>query len=123
MKNSKVLIGCIQVEDKFGDNGITGVFIIKSNNNKELYIDTLLLSCRIIGREVEQVIMSYIIEKAKKEGLKRIIAEFILTKKNLPASDFLEKAIDSGDLPPNLHSAAILMLKNLVTILTNERAI
>ncbi|MDP4839991.1 MAG: SEL1-like repeat protein [Alphaproteobacteria bacterium] len=39
------------------------------------------------------------------------------------ASDFLEKAIDSGDLPPNLHSAAILMLKNLVTILTNERAI
>ena len=91
MKNSEMSVGCIQVEDKFGDNGITGAFIIKSSNNEELYIDTFLLSCRVIGREVEQAIMSYIIEKAKKEGLKRIIAEFIPTKKNSPASDFLEK--------------------------------
>lgn len=91
MKNSNMSIGCVQVEDKFGDNGITGAFIIKSNNTEEWYIDTFLLSCRVIGREVEQAIMSYIIEKAKKEGLKRIVAEFISTKKNSPASDFLEK--------------------------------
>ncbi len=40
MKNSNMSIGCVQVEDKFGDNGITGAFIIKSNNTEEWYIDT-----------------------------------------------------------------------------------
>jgi FkbH-like protein len=90
MNNSQMMVGCVQVEDKFGDNGITGAFIIKSENNEEWYIDTFLLSCRVIGREIEQAIMSHIVEKAKKEGLKRIIAEFISTKKNSPASDFLE---------------------------------
>ena len=91
MNNSQMMVGCVQVEDKFGDSGITGAFVIKSENKEEWYIDTFLLSCRVIGREVEQAMMSHIIEKAKKEGLKRIIAEFISTKKNSPASDFLEK--------------------------------
>ena len=91
MDNSQMMVSYVQVEDKFGDSGITGAFIIKSENKEEWYIDTFLLSCRVIGREVEQAMMSCIVEKAKKEGLKRIIAEFISTKKNSPASDFLEK--------------------------------
>ncbi len=91
MNNSQMMVSYVQVEDKFGDSGITGAFIIKSKNKQEWYIDTFLLSCRVIGREVEQAMMSCIVDKAKKEGLKRIIAEFISTKKNSPASDFLEK--------------------------------
>ena len=91
MNNSQMLIGGVQVEDKFGDSGITGTFIIKSENIEEWKIDTFLLSCRVIGREVEQAMMSCIVDKAKKEGVKRILAEFISTKKNLPASNFLEK--------------------------------
>ncbi len=92
MNDSKIRIVCARVEDKFGDNGITGAFITKIKNKKELYIDTFLLSCRVIGREVEQTIMSFIVNEAKKEGLEKIIAEFIPTKKNSPASDFLSKS-------------------------------
>jgi FkbH-like protein len=91
VNDSKIKVVYAQVEDKFGDNGITSTYIIKSKNKKECYIDTFLLSCRIIGREVEQTIMSFIIKEAKKEGFEKVIAEFIPTKKNLPANDFLEK--------------------------------
>ena len=35
MKDDKFLVGCIQVEDKFGDNGITGAYIVKKDNQKD----------------------------------------------------------------------------------------
>jgi len=89
--DSKITVCCAQVEDKFGDNGITGSFILDSKDEKTLHVDTFLLSCRVIGREVEQAIMSFIIDKAKKEGFSKISAEFIPTKKNSPASNFLEE--------------------------------
>jgi len=81
-------VGCVQVEDKFGDNGITGVFIIKKNSSEWL-IDTFLLSCRIMGRGVEDSMMAEILKKAKQEGVKTVKGEFIPTKKNAPSANFL----------------------------------
>ena len=88
-KNKNKIIGCVQVEDKFGDNGITGAYIINKDNADEWTIDTFLLSCRVIGRGVEDGILDYIIKKAKESGVKKINGEFIPTKKNKPAEDFL----------------------------------
>ena len=82
------IVGCAQVSDKFGDNGITGVYIVKKESNEEWIIDTFLLSCRIIGRGVEEAMLSQIIEKAKSLGVKRIKGEFISTSKNKPAENF-----------------------------------
>jgi FkbH-like protein len=81
-------VGCAQVEDKFGDNGITGVFIVKKENSQWL-IDTFLLSCRIIGRGVEDGILAHILKKAKAENVKSVKGEFIPTKKNTPCANFL----------------------------------
>lgn len=83
------LVGCAQVEDKFGDNGITGVFIVDKKNPKEWYLDTFLLSCRVMGREVEKGILNHIINKAKESGAQQIRAKFIPTQKNKPIEDFL----------------------------------
>lgn len=80
-------VGCVQVEDKFGDNGITGVFIVKKENTQWI-IDTLLLSCRIIGRGIEDGILGHILKKAKEEGIKKLKGEFIPTKKNTPCANF-----------------------------------
>lgn len=88
-QDHKYMIGCAQVEDKFGDNGITGVFIISKKDPKEWFIDTFLLSCRVMGREVEKGIMSYIIDKAKKNGIENIKAQFIPSQKNKPIEEFL----------------------------------
>ena len=88
-ENPNMLIGCAQVEDKFGDNGITGVFIVNKNNPKEWELDTFLLSCRIMGREIEKGVMNYLIEEAKKDNVERIIANYIPTEKNKPVENFL----------------------------------
>ena len=86
--NDKFIVGCAQVLDKFGDNGITGVYII-NKEDKVWYIDTFLLSCRIMGRGVENGILSQILIDAKNNGIKEIRANFIPTKKNKPAENFL----------------------------------
>jgi FkbH-like protein len=84
------LIGCAQTKDKFGDNGITGVYIVNKNHaDKEWYIDTFLLSCRVMGRGIEEVMLGYILSKAKEEGVERVKAEFIPTKKNKPCEQLL----------------------------------
>ena len=84
----KFIVGCAQVLDKFGDNGITGVYII-NKQDKIWSIDTFLLSCRIMGRGVENGILSQILIDAKHNGVKEIRANFIPTQKNKPAENFL----------------------------------
>ena len=84
------LIGCAQTKDKFGDNGITGVYIVNKNHaDKEWLIDTFLLSCRVMGRGIEDVMLGYILNKAKEEGVVKVKAEFIPTKKNKPCEQLL----------------------------------
>ena len=83
VSNPHYWVGCAQIEDKFGDNGITGVFIVKKEN-KEWLIDTFLLSCRIMGRGIEDGLLGHIIQVAKIQGIDIIRAEFIPTKKNKP---------------------------------------
>ncbi|MEM3062285.1 MAG: HAD-IIIC family phosphatase [Nitrososphaerota archaeon] len=97
--DDKFLIGCAQVEDKFGDNGITGVFIVKKATPKEWILDTFLLSCRVMGRDIEKGILGYIIKKAKEEGIERIKAQYIATSKNKPIENFLPNCgfIKEGD--------------------------
>ena len=84
------VVECIEVSDKFGNNGITGAYIIKKKET-EWIIDTFLLSCRIIGRGVEDAMLSQLIERAKRENIKKIKGEFIPTAKNKPAENFYKE--------------------------------
>jgi len=87
-EDENFLVGCAQVLDKFGDNGITGVYIIKKNG-KSWMLDTFLLSCRIIGRGVEDAMISHILRNAKNNNIEEFKAEFIPSQKNKPAENFL----------------------------------
>jgi len=89
VQTDNFLIGCVQVEDKFGDNGITAAFIVEKNGTKEWILDTFLLSCRVMGRQIEKSILGYIIKIAKQNNVDKIIANFIPTKKNQPIENFL----------------------------------
>lgn len=91
IRDSNFIVGCVQVEDKFGDNGITGVFIVKKESKEEWEIDTFLMSCRVMGRDIEKGIMNYIINKAKENNIKKIKADFIPTQKNKPIENFLSE--------------------------------
>jgi FkbH-like protein len=76
-----------QVRDRFGDNGIVGVCITR-RSGEVCEIDTLLLSCRVIGRTVEDAILHFLAERNRARGIRRIEGWFLPTRKNKPAESF-----------------------------------
>lgn len=90
---STELVYAMFVKDKFGDNGLTGICIAKkdSNNLNNVIIDSLLMSCRIIGRNIEFAFVNYIINDLQHYGYTSITALYKPTKKNAQVEDFYEK--------------------------------
>lgn len=86
--SDEYLVLWLRSEDKYGDNGIVAVAIIKQENHI-WQLDTFLMSCRVIGRTIEKAFLSYIISMAKNENVTEIKAEYKPTKKNKPAENFL----------------------------------
>lgn len=80
------------VNDKFGDYGITGLVILNIdvlNNNAE--IDTLLMSCRVIGRNIEITFINFILNYLKDQGIKIVKGNYLRTLKNEQVSDLYTK--------------------------------
>ncbi len=84
------IVFCFKVEDRFGDNGIAGVVILKKLQDC-LSIEAFLLSCRIIGRNVEKTMLKHIIDLAGENGFSKVCGKFIPTSKNAPAKDFFSQ--------------------------------
>ena len=80
----------LSVKDKFGDSGLTGVAIVSYSDGKGM-IDDFLMSCRVMGRNIEFAFMDYIIEFLKNKGCEEVTAQYIPTMKNKPVSDFYDK--------------------------------
>jgi FkbH-like protein len=89
MKNPAFHVFTIDVSDKFGDSGITGVAILKqSDNPKVMEIDSYLLSCRILGRKIETFFLNFIISFFSRAQYKTIKSTYIKTNKNIQVKDF-----------------------------------
>ncbi len=78
-----------RVRDRFGDSGIVGVAIVRMEG-ETVVIDTLLLSCRVIGRGVETAILSDLASWGVGRGGARMVGDFVPTEKNAPAAGFYE---------------------------------
>jgi FkbH-like protein len=78
----------VEVKDRFGDYGLVGLTITRADP-KALVIDTMLLSCRVLGRGVEHRMVAFIGERANALGLAEVEIPFVRSKKNQPALDFL----------------------------------
>ena len=83
-------ISCVNVADKFGDLGICGVCIVKCQTNIA-EVDTFLLSCRVLGRDIEFSYMKYIEQILRKRNIKHIKSYYIPTAKNMKVEFFYEK--------------------------------
>jgi FkbH-like protein len=81
----------LRLTDRFGDNGIIAIIIGRLLDNKDLAIDTWLMSCRVLGRQVEPTTLNLIAQQASKLGAKRLIGEYIPTKKNAMVKDHYAK--------------------------------
>lgn len=87
VESSEYGVWSIRVVDRFGDNGIVGLAVVRQEKETHI-LDTFLLSCRVLGRGVEQALLASIISKAQTDHVKQIIGEFIPTAKNDPANTF-----------------------------------
>lgn len=108
-------IYCISVSDKFGDNGITGTIIITSDRNTA-DIDSLLLSCRILGKDIESAFVKAVLNELLKDGIKQVTATYIPTLKNAQVSCFYEKVGFSLIAEQNGIKSYMLELKDTATI-------
>ena len=70
------------LEDKFGDNGLIAVVIMKPLDKETLFVDTWFMSCRVLKRGMENFTLNTMAERAKAAGYKRIIGEYLPTPKN-----------------------------------------
>ena len=70
------------LEDKFGDNGLIAVVIMKPLDKETLFVDTWFMSCRVLKRGMENFTLNTMVEKAKAAGYKTIIGEYLPTPKN-----------------------------------------
>ncbi|TRZ52987.1 HAD-IIIC family phosphatase [bacterium] len=84
----KVFYG--SVTDRFGTHGITNFAVVKKDG-ETWNIDHFLMSCRVIGRGIEEAFLSEIIQSAKKQGIDHLTLTFVPTEKNAPAEEFMKK--------------------------------
>ncbi|MEP6966697.1 MAG: HAD-IIIC family phosphatase [Pseudomonadota bacterium] len=84
----------VRLEDKFGDLGMIGVVICtadKYNDRSDWHIDTWLMSCRVLGRKVEEAMLGEIARGAMAKGVKRLVGIYIPTVKNGMVADHYQK--------------------------------
>lgn len=75
------------LRDKFGDHGLISVVILKKISDKTIFIDTWLMSCRVLKRGMEEFIINKLVETAEINGFDEIWAEYIPTAKNSMVKD------------------------------------
>lgn len=82
----------LEVSDRFDDYGLTGLAILRRSPDEPgaFTIDTLLLSCRVLGRGVETALLAAIASDVTRVGATRLYGTFVPTAKNAPAAGFLD---------------------------------
>ena len=85
MDDPEIVTLQFRLADKFGDNGLISVIIAKpenGNGGKGFVIDTWLMSCRVLGRQVERAALNVLVEKTRRQGAAYLSGEFAPTAKN-----------------------------------------
>jgi len=79
----------LKVSDKFGDYGTVGLILAKIINDKEVVLENFLMSCRALGKRIENDFFEYVINFFEKKSLHLTEIIFRKTEKNIPAETFL----------------------------------
>ncbi|WP_213979272.1 HAD-IIIC family phosphatase [Sphingomonas sp. dw_22] len=72
----------LRLTDRFGDNGTIAVVIGELQEDGDVLIDSWLMSCRVLGRQVESATLNLIAARALKLGGRRLIGEYLPTARN-----------------------------------------
>jgi FkbH-like protein len=80
----------VRLTDQFGDNGIISV-IVAAKDRGSWDIDTWLMSCRVLGRRVEDAVLAHLVAAASAEGAKSLTGRYIPSPKNQMVADHYHK--------------------------------
>ncbi|WP_028301812.1 HAD-IIIC family phosphatase [Oceanospirillum beijerinckii] len=90
MQSDNKSVISISVSDKFGDSGITGLCILEFSDSSA-FIDTFLMSCRVLGRNIELKFIDVIVDFVRKSNISVLKSRYTKTLKNDQVSDLFEK--------------------------------
>ena len=90
MTSEHCMVASFSLKDRYGDSGVTGASFVTFDGEHTAIIDNLLLSCRVLGRKVEQVFLNELISELSNRGVKRVLAKYRPTLKNNQVEKFYE---------------------------------
>ena len=91
LNNSKNILLTISVADRFGDQGVVGLIIALAKESETLHLDSFLLSCRALGRGVEDALWAALLQEASSKEFKLLTAEYLRTPKNNQVENLFER--------------------------------
>src|SRR5262249_14594335 len=103
-RESSVLI--VKAKDRFGDYGLVGTSIIRNAQSGTCEVDTLLMSCRVLGRGVEDAFLRAMATTAAGMGASRLRAPFVTGPRNQVLKDFLVRS-QFQEIQPGIWELAI----------------
>ena len=77
----------VRLKDRLGDNGMISVVICREDERQVWTIDTWLMSCRVLRRGVEALVLKELIEQARERGMRRLAGEYRPTPRNALVED------------------------------------
>ena len=72
----------VRLVDTYGDNGMISVIICRPAGERTWEIDTWLMSCRVLGRRVEHMVLREIVMQARARGIERLVGRYLPTERN-----------------------------------------
>jgi FkbH-like protein len=76
--------------DRFGDHGIVGLAVARAAGQADIaFLDTFLMSCRVIGRHLEAWMLDACVRDLRRRGIATLVAEFVAQERNRMAASFL----------------------------------
>ncbi len=81
----------VRLSDRYGDFGMIGLIIARRTEDDVFDIDTWLMSCRVLGRKVEEGMLAELVNRARDAGATRLIGHYNRTAKNAMVADHYDK--------------------------------
>tara|TARA_A100001011_G_C14233455_1_gene809913 strand:- start:1063 stop:1473 length:411 start_codon:yes stop_codon:yes gene_type:complete len=78
----------VSLEDLYGSHGLVGLVCMKKLDDRTAFLDTFLMSCRVLGRHLESWMLRQALTRCKNLQIKNLIGGFVPSERNLVASSF-----------------------------------
>ena len=89
-ENERFITLYFTLKDRFGDHGLVSVVILEKMSKDEIFIDTWLMSCRVLKRGMEEFVMNCIVDTVRRNEFKTLSSEYIPTQKNKMVKDIYQ---------------------------------